>query len=374
MTLLLSVIVTGLAVITLLVAANMLFGPFLARTRSNREPSYRVSVCIPARNEARNIGTLLTSLNEQDWPLFEVLVLDDESSDATADLVLEHASLHDNVTLLRGTPLPAGWTGKNWACHQLSRRASGDVLLFVDADVLPFTQALRRTVNVFTRYKADVVSAFPGQVLQGLTARLVIPVMDVLLYAFLPLQLVHRSRHPSLAAANGQWLAFKREAYDAIGGHEAVRGHIVEDIRLAQRSKEHGLRMVLTSGVNAVQCRMYASTAEVIEGFSKNFFAAFDFRVHVFIPVLLLLLLFFVFPYVVIAFSPSALAFAAVALNVFFRAILSLSLRHGLLTVVLHPVGILFATGIGLLAVWKRFGPGNVQWKGRDIPVHGAQG
>ena len=368
MELLLTGITAVLAVITLTVLINMTAGPFLRRMRAGSGARPSIAVLVPARNEEENIGTLLSLLRSQDYETFTVTVLDDHSADATARIVETHAAEDSRIALRQGATLPAGWTGKNWACHQLAAHAEADVLLFVDADVQPSAHALRDTAAGLRQYGADALSAFPLQLLRGTAAAMIIPVMDVILYGFLPLPLVWRTRMVSLSAANGQWFAFRQEAYRAVGGHEAVRGEIVEDIALARRVKESGRRMLLTVGAGSVACRMYTGGKEILEGFSKNFFAAFAFRMPVFAAVLLFLLLVFVFPYVLLVTPYWQAALPAVLLNTGFRVLLSLRAGHRWLSALLHPVGIVAAVGIGLDAI-RRSRHGAVQWKGRDIAV-----
>ncbi|MDT8324533.1 MAG: glycosyltransferase [Bacteroidota bacterium] len=368
MVLLITGITALLALITLTVLVNMTAGPFLRRMRSTQVSLPSVAVLIPARNEERNIGTLLALLRTQDYSPFTVTVLDDHSTDATAGIVAAHTVDDARIRLKKGAELPAGWTGKNWACHQLADGADADILLFVDADVQPSTHALRDTVAGLRQYGAGALSTFPLQLLRGTAAAMITPVMDVILYGFLPLPLVWRTKTASLAAANGQWFAFTREAYRAVGGHAAVRGEIVEDIALARRIKSIGLRMLLTVGAGSVACRMYTDRKEILEGFSKNFFAAFSFRLTVFFTVLLLLLLVFVFPYVLLLTTWWKVALPAVALNTGLRLLLTLRAGHRWLSTILHPLGILGAVGIGLDAI-RRYRRGAVQWKGRDITV-----
>lgn len=373
---LLTAVIVLLAVIAATVTVNMLAGPFLRRAGSTGSystggSSPSVSVCIPARNEAHNIGAMLRLLRDQSLPAHEILVLDDQSDDDTAALVREHAEADARIRLLRGTALPAGWTGKNWACHQLSEAASGEILCFVDADVRPGPDALRHTLNAMQRYRADALSAFPRQLLDGVAAAMVIPVMDLLVYGFLPLPLVHRSRAVSLAAANGQWFAFTRDIYRRSGGHAAVRGEIVEDVQLARAVKRSGGRMLLTAGKGSVACRMYRGWAEIRRGFSKNFFAAFGFRTLPFLAVLGMLSALFVLPFLLL-FTPAwQMALVAVALNLFIRALLSWRAGHGPLSMLLHPFGIAAAVLIGLEAVRLRYRRGAVRWKERDIRVGG---
>lgn len=385
-------VVVLLTIITLTVAVNMFAGPFLRRSRlpvgesgkdllekaparddTGSVPVPSVTVCIPARNEERNIGTLLTMLRAQTLAPQSILVLDDQSQDATVRIVGEHAREDARIRLLSGTAPPAGWTGKNWACHQLSEASEGDVLLFVDADVRPSPQAVEHSVATLLSYGADAVSAFPRQLLSGVTAAMIIPVMDVLLYGFLPLPLVFRTRAVSLAAANGQWFAFTREMYRRVGGHAAVRGYIVEDVELARAVKRVGGRLLLASGNGSVDCRMYESAGEIREGFSKNFFAAFGFNTPIFIGVLSMLLAVFVLPFALLATSYWKLALVAVGLNVLIRGLLSWRAGHGLLPLLLHPFGVLAAVLIGIDAIRLRYRHGAVRWKGRNIAV-GAEG
>ena len=374
MDILLTAVAALLLPIVLTVLVNMTAGPFLRRfgTRAEHSSPTSLSILIPARNEERNIGILLEHLRAQEYRDFSVVVLDDGSGDATAEIVRGHAREDARIRLIAGEALPPGWTGKNWACHQLSRAADGDILLFVDADVRPSPHAVADTLGAFTTHQADAVSAFPQQILHGAAARLIVPVMDLILYGFLPLPLVHRTRTPSLAAANGQWIAFRRDAYERIGGHAGVRTDIVEDIALARRVKRHGGTMLLTAGAGSVACRMYEGFAEVREGFSKNFFAAFGFNALAFSAALLFMLAVFVLPYAMLFTSWWPYALAAVALNLLFRLMLSWRAGHGLLSALLHPVGVLGAVFIGIEGMLHRYRRGAVRWKDRHIPVGGS--
>ena len=386
-----------LAVITVVTAVNMLGGPFLDGRRNRRRSlprSHRgsdraileytsdketqlhypsVSVCIPARDEARNIATLLASLRDQTVPPRSILVLDDHSQDETASIVARYAREDDRVRLLEGASLPPGWTGKNWACHQLANAAEGEIILFVDADVRPGRQAVEHTLDTFANFHADAVSAFPKQLLSGIAATMIIPVMDLILYGFLPLPLVYRTRATSLAAANGQWFGFRREMYRRIGGHAAVRDEIVEDVTLARAVKSAGGRLLLASGNGSVDCRMYERFSEIREGFSKNFFAAFGFNTIAFAGVLGLLLAVFVLPYVLLFTAYWIPALIAVLLNLSIRALLAWGAGHPAVTVFLHPLGVLAAVLIGLDAIRLRYRHGAVRWKGRDIIVGTAR-
>lgn len=367
-----TVILLALALVTIVVAVNMVAGPFLARSgAATRRPV--VSVLIPARNEKRTLGPCLEGFRTQSYDKVEIIVCDDHSTDGTEMAVHAARRVDPRVRLLKGTELPDGWTGKNWACAQLAREASGEIFVFVDADVVPGPQALEQTVAALERSGADGLSAFPEQRLTTPEAKAVVPMMDVMLYCFLPLVLVHRTRFPSLVAANGQWIAFTRGAYMAIGTHEAVRADVVEDMALARRIKSTGRKFLLASGAGTVRCTMYATLPEIVEGFSKNFYAGFGHRTALFVGLLALFVILFVVPPAGLLFSQSPFFLAGSLLNLTFRSLLAWRLRHGALSVVLHPLGALAAVLIGLNGIRLAKLRGSVRWKGRDIRVPGRE-
>lgn len=303
----------------------------------------------------------------QRYPDFEVLVLDDQSTDETFAIASRWASRDPRFRALRGSPTPAGWTGKNWACWQLAQAATGRILLFTDADTWHHPEALWRTVGWMERLRVDLLSAFPQQRVLTWAERLWVPLVhDVWLYSVLPLWTSYRFRHPALAAANGQWMAWRREAYERIGGHEAVRAEVLEDVVLARRLKRAGGRMIVVSGRGMVFGRMYRSAREVWEGFSKNLFGLLGYRSWAVGLLGLGVLFWIVAPYALwAAGSPEAAALAG--LNVLWRALAALFYRHPPDSVLLHPIG---ALGVAVLALhsWRQHRRGRVQWKGRLVP------
>lgn len=253
-----------------------------------------VSVLIPARNEARRIVPCLRSLLAQDYPRYEIIVLDDHSEDDTARIILSHGFSREagaNRRVLDGQTLPPGWTGKSWACHQLAAAARGDYLLFTDADTIHEPTALGAFLGHALDTRASLLSAWPRQVTETWSERAVIPLVYVLLLGALPHYLLRRlqkkpeyarntsrSMLETLGAANGQFVLFRRDAYEHIGGHAAVRDHLVEDValgRLVTARTAEGMRLVNCDGSRLVHCRMYTSFAGVWEGFTKNLRAAF---------------------------------------------------------------------------------------------------
>lgn len=246
---------------------NLLAFPRLKARPTPQRPT--ASLLVPARNEAENLRKTLPHLLRQG--ALEVLVLDDLSEDDTAQAALEVAGAHPGFRLLRGNPPPPGWKGKNWACARLAQEAQGEVLVFTDADVLWEEGALGGLLDVLGG--KEMVSALPKQEVGLGEGALVAFVMNGL-YSFLPYPLLERFR-----VANGQVLAFPRAAYFALGGHEAVRGEVLEDVALARRARAYGLFL----GGGLFRVRMYRAYGEAVEGFGKNFL-----DIHLKNPVLLL--------------------------------------------------------------------------------------
>jgi chlorobactene glucosyltransferase len=210
--------------------------------------------------------------------------------------------------VLTGQPLPDGWLGKNWACAQLAAQAQGELLLFTDADTYHQPQALAALVTALEGEQADVLTGFPHQETRTWGERLLVPFFSWAFFSFTPLVLAHRLKLPFLSSAVGQMLLFRRSAYQATGGHRAVRDHIAEDLALVRHAKAAGLRWRMTHVSDLIFSRMYSGGQQSFQGFSKNYFAAFDFRVLPFLFVYSWLLVMFWLPPVVLGLSLFGLA------------------------------------------------------------------
>jgi len=241
-------------------------------------PRLPVSVLIPARNEARNIRRCLRSLLAQDYPLLEVLVLDDGSTDATADIVTEMAREDERLRLVRGQPLPQGWMGKNYACDQLAQLARGDWLLFTDADTNHRPDALAWAIEAAQQNQADLTTVIPHTVTHTLGEQMLLPIIPFGLLGCLPLALGEWLRIPSLTMALGPFMLFRREAYQRIGGHRAVRREIAEDVYLARQVRRDGGRVSLLDGSEKVDVHFYHGLRESWHGLAKSTFAALGYR------------------------------------------------------------------------------------------------
>jgi glycosyltransferase involved in cell wall biosynthesis len=250
-----------------LLTAHTVVNAFLLR-RPPRIPSTvdrTVSVLLPLRDEAHRVEPCLRALLAQEGVL-EIIALDDGSTDETAHLVRTVAG--DRIRLVTGAPLPPGWLGKPHACHQLAALATGEVLVFVDADVVLAPGAVAAAVHLLRGF--DLVSPYPRLVAETWSERLIQPLLPWSWLTFLPLRAMERSRRPSLAAAGGQFLVVDRAGYRRAGGHEAVRDKVLEDIELARAVKRSGGRIALADGSRLARCRMYTSWAELRDGYTKS--------------------------------------------------------------------------------------------------------
>jgi Glycosyl transferase family 2 len=236
-----------------------------------------VSVLLPVRDEADKVSACLKALLAQEsLDRVEVLVLDDGSTDGTADRVRDEAGGRPGVRLISGPPEPpAGWLGKPWACARLADAARGSVLVFVDADVVLAPGAVAATVDLLRSARLDLVSPYPRQLAVTWSERLVQPLLQWSWLATLPLGVAERSSRPSLAAANGQFLAVDAAAYRRAGGHGAVRAAVLDDVELLRAVKRTGGRGTVVDGTQLATCRMYHGWTELEAGYAKSLWAAF---------------------------------------------------------------------------------------------------
>jgi cellulose synthase/poly-beta-1,6-N-acetylglucosamine synthase-like glycosyltransferase len=234
-----------------------------------------VSVIVPARNEEICLGACLQSLLSQCSVAFEVIVVDDHSTDRTREVASSFSNPQTpipagvSLRVLEAAPLPPGWTGKNNAVNTGAKAALGEWLLFTDADTIHLPGSLARGLDEAKRHGAALLSYSPEQIVKGFCEKAVMPVIFAELAAsFRPSQ-VSDPRSPA-AAANGQYLLITREAYDAVGGHAAIAGNLLEDVALARAVKRSGRKIFFRHGADAVRTRMYRSFAQLREGWTKN--------------------------------------------------------------------------------------------------------
>lgn len=238
--------------------------------RRGATPPPAVSVLIPARDEERSIAGAVESVLASRGVDLEVVVLDDGSSDRTAEIVRTLARRDRRVRLESGSGLPAGWCGKQHACSVLARRARHEVLVFLDADVRLAPDGLARVLGFLETSGADLVSGFPRQETGTWLERAVIPLIHFVLLGFLPMWRMRASRRPAYGAGCGQLFVARRRAYEAVGGHGAIRASLHDGVTLPRAFRHAGLRTDLFDATGVAVCRMYRDAGEVWRGLAKN--------------------------------------------------------------------------------------------------------
>ena len=348
-----------------------------------------VSILVPARNEEGRIRACLSSLQAQEPPVREIILLDDHSSDGTADIARELGFCEEpdsRFRLIRGAELPEGWVGKNWACHQLSCAAdpASDHILFTDADTIHSPACVRAALGHARAVRADLLSLWPDQITGTWSEKLVIPLGYLLFMAFQPFPFlswlqaspervawwgIPKERLAMMGAANGQFLLFRRESYRSLGGHEALRDHLVEDVafgrRVAARTGE-GMRLVNADGIDLLRCRMYSGFARLWEGFSKNLRPVFEESHLSFMLFGVVIWGLFLMPFFLLLtgsrHDPSV--WLSVALVMVMRLMLTLRFRTSWLGFIAHPFGVAISLLIALNS-WRLCLNRGIIWKGR---------
>jgi chlorobactene glucosyltransferase len=234
-------------------------------------PAPLISICIPARNEEHNIARCVESVFAQDYSNFEIVVLDDRSTDSTP-LILSGLADHDSrLRIIHGSGLPAGWAGKPHALYQAAKSARGEWLCFVDADTFLTPQAISSCYAKAMETKADLFTIMTFQILGTFWEKVIMPlVMTALSVGFSPRKVNDPARRDAIA--NGQFIMIRRSVYDAIGGHEAVKDQIVEDKAISEKVKRSGHRLIVADGMQVVRTRMYTSLSAMWEGWTKNIY------------------------------------------------------------------------------------------------------
>jgi hypothetical protein len=334
-----------------------------------------LSILIPVRDEEEGVEAAIRAAAAQAGAA-EVVVLDDGSTDATPAILARLEREMPQLRVVVGAPLPEGWAGKAWACWQLaSEHARGQWLLFIDADVRLEPDAARRALAAAREACVPFLTAFPRQITASLGEALVVPLIHLVLLAYLPMWLIGRVPRPSLAAGCGQFMLAERGAYLAADGHRAIRSTLHDGLQLARRMKEAGFAIGLVDGTDLATCRMYAGLAATWRGFARNAYEALGspavLAVMVALNAALFVLPFVAFPVALVTegFSPaSALWGLAVALAMALRAVLALRFRAPLWTALATPLAVALMIGIQLSSYANARLGRRVTWRSRTYP------
>ncbi len=337
-----------------------------------------VTVIVPARNESRNIEACLRSILGASYPRLEVIAVNDHSTDDTASIARAVMADDARLRVTDNPALPSDWFGKQWACQTGAKSASGEILIFVDADTRAASDLIVRSVNGMLRTRADFYSVLGRQETVTFWERLLqMQVFTVLMTRFGGTEIINNARTPSAKIANGQYLMIRRSTYDELGGHALVRGYVAEDLMLAQRYFELGKKTVLVMGMDQLSTRMYTSLGELIGGWRKNLYAGgrhsmpmgaraaaltpllipLPFLMQLAPLVLLLVALVLRFPALEL-WAALATGFTLVTWFAYYRAA-----RISVVYALLYPLGAAMMLYIALSAVRRG---SRVEWKGRE--------
>ena len=341
---------------------NFISNPKL--TRVNRSYTDLVSILIPARNEEENILSLLISILKQDYRNYEVIIYDDESTDDTYAICTEFCSAHSNFSIIKGKALPDEWLGKNYACHQLSKKAKGKYLLFADANTVLSNGLINSAVHRMQLYKLGLLSVFPNQIMETLGEKVVVPLLNLLLLNLLPIRPIYLIKTKLFATASGQFMLFDADSYNQNQWHKKVKDEILEASEIMRLLKATGLNAEVLLANGMLQSRLYKSYRQAINGSSKNLLPAFSYNMFA---LLIYILLLIGGPLIIITTLNINLIFFMCGLIILMRIMVSLtSEQPALYNIILHPVQMFNLVIITFLSIHKHLTKSNI-WKGRRI-------
>ncbi|MHB1253111.1 MAG: glycosyltransferase family 2 protein [Candidatus Humimicrobiaceae bacterium] len=333
-----------------------------------------VSILIPARNEETNIEKCIKAFLKQDYPKLEILVLDDNSTDSTYNIVKKISEKNKNVKVFKGKPLPQGWLGKSFACFQLSRYAKGEYFVFTDADTHHLQNSISSSLAALLNNGLDALCPFPREIMVTIHERMSIPFMNFVILLFMPLALIRKSKNPLFCTGVGQYLLFRREVYFGMGGHAAVKGKILEDVQITKKTKEMGYSYMIFDGRKIISCRMYKNFKQVFTGYSRFLFSAFDYNISMLTIAIIFFILLFLLPNI---FFPIGLIlyhwpreillsiFVQISIVSFIRMVNALRFKEKLLDILLSPLSIVYIVFMAVNSVLQNKLGNGIYWKGR---------
>jgi chlorobactene glucosyltransferase len=332
-----------------------------------------VSVLIPARNEENNIKRCLYSLIDQTYKNLEIIVLDDDSDDQTYDVVRNISKNYESIKLVKGKAKTIGWTGKNWACNQLSKYANGDFLLFVDADTKLQKNTITETVNEMNNNDIDLISLFPNRITNTAIDKIISVTIGWFIFSCLPI--IFSNKNPIFSSAFGQFLLFRKGAYFSIGGHESIKDKILDDFELGRLITKKGYNLNVLDGTERISTFSYSTEKEALEGLSKSIFPFFNNKLVPFLILLILFLSMGLMPIFImmgeffgakLTKSKEMIAYFIWGLLTLSWAISSYRSKQGLRYGVLYPFITTLTAIVGIFSIIT-FLTKSVNWKNRNI-------
>lgn len=351
---------------------NLAFIPRLRSGKPGRGPL--VSVIIPARDEARAIERSVRAWLGQRYHDLQIIVVNDRSTDATEAILNRLAAESPHLTVVHGEEPPPGWLGKPWALHEGSGRARGELLLFVDADVIYAPDAVGAAVALIEQRQVALIALLPHIEMKGFWEHVAMPALGVTLFMILPTWFANRTRFAWGALGGGTGNLVRRADYDAAGGHEALKATVVDDVGLARLLRRHGRRTLAVRADDHVRLRMYHGGGEIVRGFTKNMFSAMG-RSYAFALSAIVILLICNLPPYVFALMGDPISIGTVSLITASRLLVFSSLRYRLDNALLgQPISTLFWCYVVMRSLWITGIRGRVVWRGRAYDATGLQG
>jgi glycosyltransferase involved in cell wall biosynthesis len=320
-------------------------------------------VLVPLRNEEENAISIIETLAAQEnLSNVEFLILNDNSTDNTFELVTTTARGNSRFTIMQGKALPDGWLGKPWALAQLSDSATGEILICIDADVRLASTGIAAAVTAMRKNKLDFFSPYPAQVARTFSERMIQPLLQWSWISSVPLAIAQRSTNPSFAVANGQFFAVKKSALEKSGGYSLIKSEVLDDIQMARVLLRNKFKGTVGNGAFIAQCHMYSSWGELRNGYAKSLCKGFGGLFGSFVAIALLILTGIV-P-IIAAASGSPVGWFAFVTVLLSRIISAQITRSNLFDSLLHPIS---AVLLVYLIIYSWLMRGRIQWKGRTV-------
>lgn len=359
--------------VALLAVVNLFFIRRASISDSLKTQSALVSILIPARNEEANIGRCLYSLIDQSYKNIEIIILDDDSTDYTFSIAKEISKKDKRIKIVKGMPIEKDWLGKNWACHQLSSIAKGDMLLFIDADTKLQSKTIEETIVEMEESDIDLITLFPKRVTSTSVDKIISVTVGWFIFSCLPI--LFSNKNPIFSSAFGQYLLFRKGAYFSIGGHESIKDNILDDFELGRSITREGFNLKVFDGTDRISTFSYSSEREAIDGLSKSIFPFFSNRVVPFFLLWILFMAMSIVPVLVIfgdlfqirlSRSKEVMAFLIWGSLTLSWVISSYRSKQGLLPGIFFPVVTTITAILGIFSVLS-FLLNNVVWKDRNL-------